>query len=54
MKRKFKPGAKGAIELLLPLPSHEVVIKVPGRFDVSPAEAGVLSTMPGVLEVIEI
>ncbi|MCB1504766.1 MAG: DNA polymerase III subunit alpha [Hyphomicrobiaceae bacterium] len=33
---------------------REVEFKVPGSFDVSPQQAGVLSTIPGVLEVIEL
>ena len=54
LKRMLKPGMKGAIEIQLALPSNEVVITVPGRWDVSPMQAGNLSTLPGVLEVVEI
>ena len=32
----------------------EVELSAAGRYDVSPAMAGVLSTMPGVSEVLEI
>lgn len=54
LKRMLKPGTKGAIEIQLALPSNEVVITVPGRWDVSPVQAGNLSTLPGVLDVVEI
>ena len=54
VKKMLKPGTKGAIEIQLALPSNEVVITVPGRWDVSPVQAGNLSTLPGVLEVVEI
>jgi DNA polymerase-3 subunit alpha len=54
LKRMLKPGTKGAVEIQLALPSDEVVIVVPGKWDVSPVQAGNLSTLPGVLEVVEI
>ena len=54
LKGELKPGPKGSIEIQLALPASEVVIKVPGRWDVSPAQAGNLSTLPGVLEIQEI
>jgi DNA polymerase-3 subunit alpha len=54
LKRMLKPGTKGAVEIQLALPANEVVISVPGRWDVSPVQAGNLSTLPGVLDVVEI
>jgi DNA polymerase-3 subunit alpha len=52
----LKPGAKGIIQLTLQLEDcgREVDIAMPGHFDVSPAQKDALSTLPGVLEVVEI
>jgi DNA polymerase-3 subunit alpha len=51
------PGRKGGeVRLVLPLGERgrEVEIALPGRYDVSPAQMGHLSTVPGVVEVVEI
>ena len=55
IKARLKPG-KGEIRFVLPLGdrSKEVELSAAGRYDVSPAMAGILSTMPGVSEVLEI
>jgi DNA polymerase-3 subunit alpha len=59
IKSQLKPGGTGMrkggeVRLLLPLAGRDVEFVVSGRFDVSPSEAGRLSTVPGVLEVVEI
>ena len=49
-------GSKGGeVRLLMILneQDQEIEIKLPGRYDVSPSQAGHLSTVPGVLEVVE-
>jgi hypothetical protein len=33
---------------------REVEIAMPGRFDISPAQKSAISTVPGVLEVVDI
>jgi DNA polymerase-3 subunit alpha len=55
IKARLKPG-KGEVRFVLPLGDRgkEVELSAAGRYDVSPAMAGVLSTMPGVSEVLEI
>ena len=61
LKASLKPGAQsanrkgGEIRLLLPLHDRgrEVEFILSGRYDVSPDQAGQLSTLPGVLEVAE-
>ena len=56
IKSRLKPGGKGEIRLVLALGDRgkEVEFVVPGRYDVSPAIAGILATIPGVVEVLEI
>ena len=57
LKALLKPGGKGEIvcsEHALEDRSREVEIAMPGRFDISPAQAGILSTTPGVREVLDI
>ncbi|MGE0857453.1 MAG: OB-fold nucleic acid binding domain-containing protein, partial [Hyphomicrobiaceae bacterium] len=46
----------GEVRLVVPLKERgkEVEIVVPGSFDVSPQQAGELSTVPGVLEVLDL
>ena len=34
--------------------NRELEFSLPGRYDVSPAQAGILSTTPGVREVLDI
>lgn len=59
LKSQLKPppaGRKGGeVRLVMYLGdrSREIEFKVPGRFDISPAIAGRLSTVPGVLEIQE-
>ncbi len=54
LKKMLKPGTKGAIEIWMTVLGREVPIKLPGNWDVSPVQAGNISTLPGVLEVLEI
>jgi DNA polymerase-3 subunit alpha len=56
LKARLKPGGKGEIRLVLPLGDRgrELEFAVPGRYDVSPAAAGLLSAAPGVSEVLEV
>ena len=56
IKARLKPGGKGEIRLVMALGDRgkEVEIVMPGRYDVSPTSAGILSTAPGVVEVLEI
>jgi DNA polymerase-3 subunit alpha len=56
LKSHLKHGGKGEIRLVLPLEDRgrEVELVIPGRYDVSPARAGILSASPGVVEVLEI
>jgi DNA polymerase-3 subunit alpha len=56
LKSHLKHGGKGEIRLVLPLDDRgrEIELIIPGRYDVSPARAGILSTTPGVVEVLEI
>jgi DNA polymerase-3 subunit alpha len=56
LKSHLKPGGKGEIRIVLPLEDRgrEIELVIPGRYDVSPARAGILSTSPGVVEVLEI
>ena len=50
----LKPG-RGEIRLIVPLADieQEVEVALPGRYDVSPASRGLISTVPGVLAVVE-
>jgi DNA polymerase III subunit alpha len=56
LKSHLKQGGKGEIRLVLPLEDRgrEVELIIPGRYDVSPSSAGILSTTPGVVDVSEI
>ena len=56
LKSHLKHGGKGEIRLVLPLDDRgrEIELIIPGRYDVSPARAGIISTTPGVAEVLEI
>ncbi len=54
---KAANGRKGGeIRIVLAVPDRgrEVEFVVPGSYDVSPQQAGALSTVPGVLEVVEL
>jgi DNA polymerase-3 subunit alpha len=55
LKARLKPG-KGEVRIGVELPefNKQLVLGVPGRYDISPAVAAVLSTLPGVVEVLEI
>ena len=54
----IKPaGPKGGeVRFILPLEDsrREIEFNLPGRFDISPQDAGRLSAIPGVIEVIEV
>ena len=56
LRKLLKPGGKGTIELAMTIEEkgREVAFVIPGRFDISPAQQGAISTVPGVLEVLEI
>jgi DNA polymerase-3 subunit alpha len=56
IKSRLKPGGKGEIRLVLALTDRgkELELSVSGRYDVSPTVAGMLATIPGVSEVLEI
>ncbi len=58
-KALLKPGQPGQrkggeVRIVLPVGAKELEFVLPGRWDVSPNQAGQLSTVPGVLEVVEI
>ncbi len=58
-KGQLKPGQPGLrkggeVRVVLPVGAKELELILPGRYDVSPAQAGQLSTVPGVIEVVEI
>ncbi len=55
LKSSLKPG-RGEIRLSLPLweRGREMELVLPGRYDVSPNEAGYISSLPGVAEVVEV
>jgi len=55
LKSAISPNGKGAIRLRMNLPDveREVEVQLKGRFDVSPARAGMLRVVPGVCEVLE-
>lgn len=49
-------GVRGAsVSILLPLEDRgrEMSFTLPGRYDLSPSDAGILSTLPGVADVVE-
>ena len=54
LRSHLKPG-RGEIRLVVAIPeeSREVEVALPGRYDVSPASRGLLSTVPGVMAVME-
>jgi len=56
LKKALKPGGKGEIRIALELGDRgrAVEFQIPGRFDVSPAQKGIISTVPGVMDIIEI
>jgi DNA polymerase-3 subunit alpha len=56
LKALLKPGGKGVVCLSLALDDagRELEIALPGRFDISPVQKGALSTVPGVLDVIDV
>ena len=56
LKAMLKPGGKGIVCLSMMLEDRhrEVEIAMPGRFDISPAQKGAISTVPWVLEVVDI
>ncbi|HEX6001666.1 MAG TPA: DNA polymerase III subunit alpha [Hyphomicrobiaceae bacterium] len=56
LKALLKPNGKGTICLSIALEDkgREAEIVLPGFFDISPAQKGAISTVPGVLEVIDV
>jgi DNA polymerase-3 subunit alpha len=56
LKGSLKPGTKGEIRLVLALEDRgaEMELVLPGKYDVSPLQRGVMMTVPGVVEVLEI
>jgi DNA polymerase-3 subunit alpha len=56
LKALLKPGGKGVVCLSLALDDagRELEIALPGRFDISPVQKGAISTVPGVVEVIDV
>jgi hypothetical protein len=49
-----RKGGEIRIVMAVPDQGRELEFAVPGSFDVSPQQAGALSTVPGVLEVVEV
>jgi len=56
LKARLKPGGKGEVRIALQVweRGSEIEFVAPGRYDVSPVQAGILATVPGVVEVLEI
>jgi DNA polymerase-3 subunit alpha len=56
LKALLKPNGRGTICLSIALgdKGREAEIALPGLFDISPAQKGAISTVPGVLEVIDV
>ena len=56
LKARLKPNGKGTICLSIALEEkgREAEIALPGLFDISPAQKGAISTVPGVLEVLDV
>jgi DNA polymerase-3 subunit alpha len=57
LSQALRPSRKGGeVRIVLPLSDagREIEIAIGGRYDVSPTVAGRVSTLPGVLEVVEI
>ncbi len=61
LKRMLKPGGQGGrgggeIRLVLELDDRERELEfvLPGKYDISPMQRGLISTVPGVLEVQEV
>jgi DNA polymerase-3 subunit alpha len=56
LRAQLKPGGKGEIRLVLQLEDRgrEMELALPGRYAVSPMHKGMLSTVPGVVEVADL
>jgi DNA polymerase-3 subunit alpha len=56
LKALLKPDGKGQVCLSIALEEkgREAEIALPGLFDISPAQKGAISTVPGVLEVLDV
>jgi DNA polymerase III subunit alpha len=56
IKALLTPGGKGTVclSVVLKEKGREVEFAVPGRFEISPVQKGAISTVPGVLEVVDI
>jgi DNA polymerase-3 subunit alpha len=56
LKAALKPGGKIAVSLAMTLTDagRELEFSLPGRFEVSAAQKGAISTVPGVVEVLDV
>ncbi len=56
LKKLLKPGGRGEVKLVVELDDRGRVLELalPGKFDVSPTQRGLISTVPGVIEVVDI
>jgi DNA polymerase-3 subunit alpha len=56
LKALLKPNGKGTVCLSIALEERgrEAEIALPGFFDISPAQKGAISSVPGVLEVLDV
>ena len=50
----IRAGGEIGFEIDLEDSGRKVAFALKGRFDVSPAQKGLLSTVPGVLDVLEV
>jgi DNA polymerase-3 subunit alpha len=55
LRARLRPGGTGEVHLVMELDDRgrALEIALPGQFDVSPAQRGILLTVPGVLEVVD-
>jgi DNA polymerase-3 subunit alpha len=53
LRKHLKTGGKGEVRIVLPLENCDIEFELAGRYDVGPMLMGELSTLPGVLDVIE-
>jgi DNA polymerase III subunit alpha len=56
LKKLLKPGGRGDVKLVIDLDDRgrTLELALPGKFDVSPTQRGLISTVPGVLDVVEV
>jgi DNA polymerase-3 subunit alpha len=53
LRKLLKAGGKSQVCIVLPLESCDVEFEFPGTFEIGPMQIGELSTLPGVLDVLE-